>query len=277
MTPKPLSSNRATGNRVQSWLMNRTEKTAREAIRSDPNGLYRALLEAHGSSSSIGISLFEAAALYSAVLRFRPKRILELGAGLSSIVLGYAAKRLSESGLPSEVHSWEESAAYFHDLQPLIPEAIRPFLTISVGSPIRVAESDRWIGVRFPEKSPAPYDLVFVDGPEYPERIAPQTGESRHFDADVLDVLGWNPSPLVVLVDGRRQTVAALRELRPFGVWRYGRMSPLSISPPRMTTPRIRNLVNKALVRVLGRESVPPTLNFWFVPAASSRLSTQDG
>ncbi len=208
------------------------------------------------------------------MLRLRPKYVLELGSGLSSIVLGYAAKRLSESGSPCVVHSWEESADYFADLEPLIPGLLEPYLQRFVSHPVEQAESLSWVGLRFPDKALIPYDLVFVDGPEYPEWNSPQSSPSRYFDADVLDALDQNPNPFIVMIDGRRQTVAALRELHPYGVWRYGRMNPMHPGLPKQNLAFVREGINKALVFAFGGSALPGTFKFWFVPNAPLRHSS---
>lgn len=271
MSPKLLIASTAGKNCSLGRMAKYVEAKSVAVLRDDPNGLWEALLGAHEKSKSIGITGFEAAALYTAVLKFRPRYVLELGAGLSSIVLGYAAKRLSDQGFACEVHSWEESEAYFADLRPLVPGCLSAFLKILVAEAISEQETPEWRGVRFPAKEALPYDLVFVDGPEYPERVPRGEGRQRAFDADVLDVLSTNPNRFVVMVDGRRQTIEALRELRPFGHWRMGRFDPFSIQPPSASRVSIRAGLHEVVRRVLGRNLLPHTFKFWFVPPAAER------
>lgn len=272
MTSKLLRTPAGQARSFSRRLYRLVEAKSVKALKRDPNGLWSHLLAAHKESSSIGITVLEAASLYTAVLKFRPRFVLELGSGLSTIVLGFAAKRLSDEGSPCEIHSWEESKAYCEDLLPLIPDCIHPFLTISVAGPVEKVESPSWSGVRFTPKKYLPYDLVFVDGPEYPEKAPSGPGLSRSFDADALDVLSMNPNEFVVMVDGRRQTVEALRELRPFGIWRLGRSSPVSIAAPKQRGARIRSIFQKGLQLGLGRSLLPHTFWFWFVPNASKRI-----
>lgn len=271
MSPKPFYSSTDSTNPFLSRLANSVEVKSKAVLRDDPNGLWEALLEAHGNSKSTGITGFQAAALYTAVLKFRPRLVLELGAGLSSIVLGFAAMRLTNLGFSCEVHSWEESEVYFADLRPLVPDCLSAFLTISVAEPIDEYETPEWLGVKFPKKEALPYDLVVVDGPQYPEGVTRREGRQRAFDADVLDVLSTNPNRFVVMVDGRKQTIEALRELRPFGRWRKGRFDPISFQPPSASRVSMRAVLQEFSKRVLGGRVFPHTFKYWFVPPAAGR------
>lgn len=266
MCPKPIYAPIGETRRFFPAVKNFVEMQAAKALRENPNGLWDALVAAHKSSRSIGITTFEAAAMYTAVLQLKPRYVLELGSGLSSIVLGYAAKRLTEAGNFCEVHSWEESRDYLDDLLPLVPGSLAQNLHLSVATPTARSETPEWLGVRFPGKQKLPYDLIFVDGPEYPEGVPKSSGGQRSFDADVLDVLETNTSNLVVMIDGRSQTVEALREIRPFGTWRLGRFDPLSVKPPNPSRMAIRYRLQQVGRLLFGKQLFPHTFWFWFVP-----------
>jgi hypothetical protein len=138
-----------------------------------------------------------------------PREVLELGAGISTIVLGHAAKLLRQRGKPCHIVSMEESEGYFHNLKRLLPKQLEEYVTL-----IRSDVEDRVVGsaiARFYRDKPVKsYDMVFIDGPQVPDR------DPRYLDGDLLDVIEWNDGAFTAYLDGRRYTRENLRILLPW-------------------------------------------------------------
>jgi hypothetical protein len=247
-------------------------------LRKDPNGMWTHVERARTEAWSVGLTLPEFYFLYTLVLRQRPRYILELGSGISSIVLGFAALRLTDEGSPCTVHTYEESAEFASDLASFIPDKIRHHVVFHVESPIVRELSDSWASVSFPNKEPLPYDLVVVDGPQYEDKICVNTSLRKAFDGDALDVLEWQPEPFGVVVDGRKQTVKAFEELAPYGRRWKGRafprllawppIGPFSIGP---FSARLASRLAKVTAQSPLRALFPVAFHVWAVPARAHR------
>ena len=193
-------------------LQSLDEVRARRRLRADPP-LWRALRPIVQASASTGCTSYELDVLYRNVVERRPRRVLELGAGISTIVLGYAARKVAAlGGQPPTIVSMEESAFYHEDLSRLIPDEVRGHIRL-VLSPVEDREcGDGLIGRRYASTPAEPYDLVFIDGPQVPM----YRDDRRYFDADILDVLDWNEGPFTALLDNRKGTRINLATLLPW-------------------------------------------------------------
>ena len=70
--------------------------------------LWHGLLPILQRSASVGCTFFELDALYHEITRQRPKRVLELGSGISTIVMGFAAHSLLAEGEKCTVVTMEQ-------------------------------------------------------------------------------------------------------------------------------------------------------------------------
>ncbi len=188
------------------------ELRARRRLTGD-RALWRVLGPVSRSSASTGCTFWELDLLYRHVVEHRPARILELGAGISTIVLGYAARRIeAEGGAPPAVVSMEEDEFYHADLDRLIPDEVRGYLRVVLSPVEDRAHPGGLIGRRYAETPPGAYDLVFIDGPQVPKYRA----DPRYFDADLLDAIAWNEGAFTALIDDREGTRVNLATLLPW-------------------------------------------------------------
>jgi hypothetical protein len=148
--------------------------------------------------------------LYRHVVETRPAEVLELGSGISTIVLGYAAKRVRTKGQPCRITSMEEDAFYHGDLSKLLPDDIRPCVDLIL-SPTEDRCIEGRIGRFYRDKPERPYTMLFIDGPRVPEANT----DSRYFDGDILDAMAWTNGSLTAFVDGRYHVASAIRHLAP--------------------------------------------------------------
>ena len=162
------------------------------------------------ASSSTGCTFHEMYLLYSHILKHRPSHVLELGAGVSTVVMGYAAKKVSASGKPCGIVAMEDSEFYYDDLKKLVPESLGDYVSL-VLSPTEDREVDGFIARCYTKKPKHEYGMTFIDGPEIPS----QKEDPRFLDGDILDVVAWNRKPSTAYLDCRIGTRDAIAKLIP--------------------------------------------------------------
>ena len=166
-------------------------------LRSE-KALWRDLEPVLAASTSTGCTYYELLVLFKHIVRRRPAYVLELGAGISTVVLAHAALKVRARGLPCTIVSMEENEFYYQDLRKILPKAIMDCVRL-VLSPTEDRVVDGFIARCYSDKPRFEYDVVFIDGPQIPK-------EARYFDGDILDVADWNPKPFTTFVDGREYT-----------------------------------------------------------------------
>jgi hypothetical protein len=151
---------------------------------------------------STGCSFVDYWHLYDAVRKFRPKKILELGTGASTVVLGHVAKEYG-----AKVTSMEESPQWHEHALENLPS----------GLPVEIILSETvedcytiFRGMRYRNVPTDSYDFVFVDGPSYRTR----SGEIT-FDFDLIRIVANTVSPLRAIIDKRVTTCFVLQRLLP--------------------------------------------------------------
>ena len=147
--------------------------------------------------------------LYEHVRRYRPREVLELGTGASTIVLAHA---LLENGHGGRLTSMEESETWYrHAVENQPPEL--PVDLVLSGTVEDTFSLFRGIRYRhIPERA---YDFVFVDGPTY----RTEDGEIT-FDFDLIRLVANATGPLRAIIDKRISTCFVLQRLLP-GKVRY--------------------------------------------------------
>lgn len=175
------------------------------------------------ASSSTGCTFHELYLLYSHILSKKPRYVLELGAGVSTVVMGYAAKKLRQNGGECLIVAMEDSPFYYADLQKLIPAELSDCVQLIL-SPTEDVEVNGFIARRYKEKPQHAYEMVFIDGPEIPS----QKEDPRYLDGDVLDVAEWNKKPFTAYLDCRIGTRDALKALKPDALIEWDRQHKFS-------------------------------------------------
>jgi hypothetical protein len=174
------------------------------------------LMAAVGSSISTGAAWFDYFFLYRYVLARRPRRILELGSGVTSAIMAHALRevaRMHPEAEPGHLHTLESLPEYFEDAKRICPAELRPHVTHHLSPQQLVAWRGRtWINCYevLPE---GPFDLVFVDGPDHPD----MRGRGV-VNGDALRALEAHPtaSPDLV-IDGRIHVMHAYARFLPPG------------------------------------------------------------
>lgn len=160
-------------------------------------------------STSTGCDYSELWVLDRHFRKARPSAILELGSGISTVVIANAVRALAKQGHVCRFVSMEESAQYHAQLVSIFPPELLKHADIRC-SPVedRPIAGDL-IARTYRDKPRDQYDFVFIDGPQVPK-------SGGYFDADILDVLEWNEGPVTAFLDQRIATRKALVGLMPF-------------------------------------------------------------
>ncbi len=182
---------------------------AKVQLRRNPE-LWEHLSRSEAVTASTGCDFREYWWLYNYVITHRPRYILECGAGISTIVMGFATKELERQGLPRPtLVSLENVAFYYDNLLKLIPAALEPYVNIILSE---VEDTDFGIGMgrSYANVPDHPYEFVFTDGPNLP-----RDAERPYFDCDYVNIVRRQERHVVGAVDGRKSTCAAYRKLFP--------------------------------------------------------------
>jgi len=158
-------------------------------------------------TNSTGCSYIDYWHLYAAVKQYRPKTILELGTGASTVVLGHA---VTDWG--GHVVSMEESPEWYKHALDNLPRGLPVDIVLS-----ETVEDSFSIfrGIRYRDIPPGSYDFVFVDGPGYKTK----TGEVT-FDFDLIALVAKTARPLRGIIDKRISTCFVMQRVLP-GKVRY--------------------------------------------------------
>ena len=91
-------------------------------------------------SASTGCTYHELGTLYRHIVTRKPRYVLELGSGISTLVLAHAAKVVRDQGGACKVISMEEDSFYFDNLKSLLPVWISDYATV-IHSPLMTRRS----------------------------------------------------------------------------------------------------------------------------------------
>lgn len=152
-------------------------------------------------TKSTGCSWIDLWTLYNTIRIKKPGEILELGPGLSTLVMSYALMENQKEGSPGRITAMEELEEYMDMATALQPDHLKPFVNFYLSPKV---EDHLYIfrGVRYRDVPDKPYDFVFVDGPDL---YAPSDGQMT-FDFDFINVVKRSEKPVYGIVDYRLTT-----------------------------------------------------------------------
>ena len=149
--------------------------------------------------------------LYQLVRDERPRRVLECGSGVSTLVLAYALRDIDGASLITLEHDSRHLAntresLHRHGLSDLVELRLAPLVTVETST-----SGERWYD---PQRLPSgPIDLTFVDGPPS------NRGKATRAPALQLVADRLAPDATIVVDDylrpGDRETVTAWMEREP--------------------------------------------------------------
>jgi len=130
--------------------------------------------------------------LYKRVKKMKPRYVLELGSGISTLIIGYALK---ENGKGTLI-SMEENSEYGKKVMSIIGDTYPVEMNIegTVQDVYKGIKGDRY--KKIPQKE---YNLIFIDGPR-----------TQDIDLDAFYILEYRPKA-EVLIDNRKKTFDAFK------------------------------------------------------------------
>lgn len=183
------------------WIIAQLRRVVRRyALRNlqANESLWREVRRFKDHSPSTGCSWSDLWVLYDTVRKRRPREILELGPGLSTVVLAHALIENEREGYPGRITAMEELEFYLDSARALLPDQMRPYVDYHL-SPRVDDVYQIFRGVAYRDVPDRPYDFVFVDGPEH---HSPTDGEFA-FDIDFINVVKRSEQPVYGIVDLR--------------------------------------------------------------------------
>ena len=160
-------------------------------------------------TESTGCGYIDYAELYKAVKNSSVKEVLELGSGVTTLIIAHALmENHLEFGVLGRVTSMEEDEIWFNMSKKLLPVKYMPYVDF-VCSETADDYYSLFRGVKYLNTPQRKYDFVFVYGPKYISKI----DYAPTFDYDFIDVLKRSVSPVSGLVDKRLSTVFVLQQI----------------------------------------------------------------
>ena len=207
------------------------------------------MVEYTGSSGVTGASMSDFLTLYEHVRTHKPKEILELGTGVSSVVLAYALlANAAEGHQLGRITSMEEDEQWHRTATEKLPQNLRHIVDI-IHSPKIDGIYKLFRGVRYTEIPDRPYDFVFSDGPE---RHSPLNND-KLFDLDLILVVMRSERSIRAIVDNHYLTFYVLQKVFGLKHARYSASHRLMFVGP----------VNKNHAHHLRKENFIPDLRLF--------------
>ncbi len=214
-------------------------------------GLLEVIRNYSSNSDVTGASMSDYLTLYTEVRKRKPKEILELGTGVSTVVLAMALQANAAEGAPlGRVTSMEEDQKWYQTALDNLPESVAGVVEI-VHSPKVDGYYKIFRGVQYKDVPDRPYEFVFSDGPE---RHSPVNGD-KLFDLDLINVVRRSEIPITAVVDDHYLTFYVLQKVFGTRLARYNASARHMFVGP-VTKHDVRHLSKENFVpdlRLLGR------------------------
>ena len=140
--------------------------------------------------------------LYRLVKKRRPKVMIELGGGYSTFAFAQACHDLAKQGHRIQFYSVDQSDHWQQVVKERMPLILSPFVNFYRATPQLVEINGTPVSV-FDSLPVEQANLIFVDGGTVP---------GNKIGADALQLEKSAPADYAILVDGRKETVAFLRQ-----------------------------------------------------------------
>jgi predicted O-methyltransferase YrrM len=203
------------------------------------------------TSGVTGASHSDYLTLYREIRRYQPREVLELGTGISTVVLAHALLDNAAEGAPlGHLTSMEEDAGWHAQAVASLPVELEHVVDI-VHSPKVDGHYKMFRGVQYASVPERPYDYIFSDGPE---RHSPVDGD-KLFDLDFIQVVRRSDRPIRGVVDDHYLTFYVLQKVFGPELARYSPTRRLMHVGP-VTRTDVRHLRRENFVadlRLLGR------------------------
>lgn len=251
MSPLPPLSTKGLDpfTRIRARIIERRvaarNRKAEQFLRSTPH-LWQAIEDYKKVSDVTGASMSDYRTLYEQVRQYKPREILELGTGFSSVILAHALMENEKEGAPKgRITSMEEHEGWYDKASEVLPENVSDHVEI-IHSPKVDGFYKIFRGVQYREIPDRNYDFIFSDGPE---RHSTVNGD-KLFDLDLVQIVRRSEKPIRAVVDNHYLTFYVLQKVFGTELARYSVSHRLMFVGP----------VTKHDVRRLRKENFLPDL-----------------
>ncbi len=159
------------------------------------------------NSISSGANWSDYLILYKYIIQKKPRAIIEFGAGVSTIVIALAVKKLLESNHKVRFESMESDLKYHKNLNSLVPEELSNFLNLNYSPRVESRYEGLFTASHYKDLPKGDFGFAFIDGP-------PAHG---YCCSDLLTLLDRGNPYLDFISDRRLATVETLNRLFPVG------------------------------------------------------------
>jgi predicted O-methyltransferase YrrM len=183
----------------------------------------RRLVDLFAKSRSTGAGWTDYHLLHRYVIARRPRRMLEFGSGITTLVMAEAIDEIRREGAESHLWSLENLPMFYENVRSLVPDDLAPHVTLLCAPKQEdFWRNDIW-GFRYGALPKGSFDFVFVDGPtEYRGTLESGFVGPKGTCLDLLFVLARDPDCRTdVLVDQRFASLEAYQSVLPSGAVRY--------------------------------------------------------
>jgi len=155
-------------------------------------------------SVSTGCDYVDYLALYNHVRKHKPQYVLELGTGVSTVVLAYALRE-NRHGM---VVSMEDNEYYLGATKKIFPEELKDVVEFHL-SPAVEKTRDFFRGSGYKDIPAKDYEFVFVDGPNLLVDTERPPDAEFAFNFDFIEAVRMSRKPVAGLIDTRTTTCFA--------------------------------------------------------------------
>jgi hypothetical protein len=236
----------------EHWAVRQIERMPRlaAAIRD-----YRAKSDVTGATYSDYLTL------YRDIRRYKPREVLELGTGVTTVVLAQALlDNAAEGAAPGRLTSMEEDEGWYRKALACVPPELGPVVDI-VHSPKVEGFYKIFRGVQYEQIPDRPYDYIFSDGPERHSHI----NGDKLFDLDFIQVVRGSDRPIRGAVDNHYLTFYVLQKVFGTHLARYSAIRRIMLVGP----------VTKRDVRHLRKENFVPDLRLFTRTELKLRMAVE--
>ena len=194
------------------YLRQIREGSSVERIRRQYPDLYKEICGLLAKSGSTGGEWTDYLTLYEEIRSKKPRKVLEFGSGISSLVISYAITRnAEETGEYAQFFSIEENEYYHCQIKDIFPSKYADVIDFKLRSRVE-RQYGNLLGCYYDALPKLDFDFIFIDGPT--ERATAKS--KKCFNADLVNLIESNTtSNFSGLLDQRITTYWALKKLLP--------------------------------------------------------------
>ncbi len=145
-----------------SWSRRLWDSWGKFQLESKAPDLLRLVEQMAVKCSSTGCGYGDYWSLYKTVIDRKPRRVVECGSGMSTVVIAYAMRKNGGGG--GGFVSLEQAQVYYDNIVGIFPSELRGYVDFILSETVEVQIGDV-LGFRYQYQAPEPVDFMYIDGP----------------------------------------------------------------------------------------------------------------